>query len=118
MFGLPRPGEKMRAFGDASGRGFRSGTTAGRTTLIAEGLQHEDGHSHLLATVIPNIRAYDPAFAYETSVIVEDGLKRMLADGEDIFYYLTLYNENYPMPPMPEGAREGILRGIYKFRAG
>jgi len=118
MFGLQRTGDQMWAFGDTRGHGFLLGATAGRTTLNGEGLQHEDGHSHILATVIPNIRAYDPAFAYETAVIVEDGLKRMLTDGEDVFYYLTLYNENYPMPRMPEGSREGILRGIYRYKAG
>ncbi|MDQ6859355.1 MAG: pyruvate dehydrogenase (acetyl-transferring), homodimeric type, partial [Chloroflexota bacterium] len=118
MFGLQRTGDQMWAFGDTRGRGFLLGATAGRTTLNGEGLQHEDGHSHLLATVIPNIRAYDPAFAYETAVIIEDGLKRMLVNDEDVFYYLTLYNENYPMPAMPEGSRDGILRGIYKYKAG
>jgi pyruvate dehydrogenase E1 component len=94
------------------------GATAGRTTLNGEGLQHQDGHSHLLATALPSIRAYDPAFAFETAVIVRDGMRRMLIENEDIFYYLTLYNENYPMPPMPEGVEEGILRGIYLFRRG
>src|SRR2546422_4056843 len=118
MFGFQRTGDQIWAFGDARGRGFLCGATAGRTTLNGEGLQHEDGHSHVLATAIPNIRAYDPAFAYETAVIVRDGIKRMLVDGEDIFYYLTLYNENYPQPPMPEGVEEGIVRGIYLFRPG
>jgi pyruvate dehydrogenase E1 component len=118
MFGLQRTGDQIWAFGDARGRGFLCGATAGRTTLNGEGLQHEDGHSHVLATAVPNVRAYDPAFAYETAVIVRDGIKRMLGDGEDIFYYLTLYNENYPQPPMPEGVEEGIVRGIYLFRAG
>src|SRR4029078_1684396 len=78
----------------------------------------QDGHSHLLATAIPNIRAYDPAFAYETAVIVREGIRRMLIENEDVFYYLTLYNENYPMPPMPEGVEDGILRGIYLFKKG
>src|SRR5438445_429563 len=118
MFGLQRTGDQIWAFGDARGRGFLCGATAGRTTLNGEGLQHEDGHSHVLATAIPNVRAYDPAFAYETAVIVRDGIKRMLGDGEDIFYYLTLYNENYPQPPMPEGVEDGIVRGIYLFRPG
>ena len=118
MFGFQRTMDQIWAFGDARGRGFMLGATAGRTTLSGEGLQHQDGHSHLLASAIPNIRAYDPAFAYETAIIVRDGIRRMLVDGEDIFYYLTLYNENYPMPPMPEGAEEGILRGIYLFRKG
>lgn len=118
MFGFQRTMDLIWAFGDARGRGFLMGATAGRTTLNGEGLQHEDGHSHLLATAIPNIRAYDPAFAYETSVIVRDGLRRMLEANEDVFYYITLYNENYPMPPMPEGSEEGILRGLYLFRKG
>ncbi len=118
MFGFQRTGDQIWAFGDARGHGFLLGATAGRTTLNGEGLQHEDGHSQVLATTIPNIRAYDPAFAYETALIVKDGVKRMLQDGEDIFYYLTLYNENYPMPPMPDGAEEGILRGIYLFKHG
>src|SRR3979411_1395477 len=118
MFGLQRTGDQIWAFGDARGRGFLCGATAGRTTLNGEGLQHEDGHSHLLATALPNVRAYDPAFAYETAVIVRDGIQRMLGNGEDIFYYLTLYNENYPQPVMPEGIEEGIVRGIYLFRPG
>lgn len=118
MFGFQRTMDQIWAFGDARGRGFLMGATAGRTTLNGEGLQHQDGHSHLLATAVPSIRAYDPAFAYETAIIVRDGIKRMLIDNEDIFYYLTLYNENYPMPAMPEGAEEGILRGIYLFKKG
>ena len=118
MFGFQRTMDQIWAFGDARGRGFLMGATAGRTTLSGEGLQHQDGHSHLLATAVPCIRAYDPAFAYETAVIVRDGIRRMLVDNEDIFYYLTLYNENYPMPAMPEGVEDGILRGIYLFRKG
>src|SRR5438552_10697901 len=118
MFGFQRTGDQIWAFGDARGRGFLCGATAGRTTLNGEGLQHEDGHSQMLATAVPNIRAYDPAFAYETAVIVKDGIRRMLAEGEDIFYYLTLYNENYPQPAMAEGVEEGIVRGIYLFRPG
>ena len=118
MFGFQRTMDQIWAFGDARGRGFMMGATAGRTTLNGEGLQHEDGHSHVLASAIPNIRAYDPAFAYETAAIVQDGLRRMLEENEDIFYYITLYNENYPMPAMPEGATEGILRGLYLFREG
>ncbi|TMF26299.1 MAG: pyruvate dehydrogenase (acetyl-transferring), homodimeric type [Chloroflexi bacterium] len=118
MFGFQRTGDQIWAFGDARGRGFLCGATAGRTTLNGEGLQHEDGHSQMLATAVPNIRAYDPAFAYETAVIVKDGIRRMLAEGEDIFYYLTLYNENYPMPPMPPGVEDGIVRGIYLFKRG
>ena len=118
MFGFQRTMDQIWAFGDARGRGFLMGATAGRTTLNGEGLQHQDGHSHMLATAVPCIRAYDPAFAFETAVIVRDGIRRMLVDNEDIFYYLTLYNENYPMPPMPEGVEDGILRGIYLFRKG
>jgi pyruvate dehydrogenase E1 component len=118
MFGFQRTMDQIWAFGDARGRGFLLGATAGRTTLNGEGLQHEDGHSHLLASAIPNVRAYDPAFAYETAVIVRDGIRRMFAENEATFYYLTLYNENYPMPPMPQGVEDGILRGIYLFRKG
>src|SRR5438477_13064151 len=119
MFGFQRTGDQIWAFGDSRGRGFMCGATAGRTTLNGEGLQHEDGHSHLLATALPNIRAYDPAFAYETAIIVKDGIRRMLGEGgEDIFYYLTLYNENYPQPPMPEGVEDGIVHGMYRLRAG
>jgi pyruvate dehydrogenase E1 component len=117
MFGLQRTGDQAWSFADARGRGFLLGATAGRTTLNGEGLQHQDGHSHLLATTIPNLRAYDPAFAYEVAVIVRDGLRRMLLEDEDVFYYLTLYNESYVMPALPEGAEEGILRGMYLLRA-
>src|SRR5262249_58724087 len=92
------------------------GGTAGRTTLNGEGLQHQDGHSHILATTVPNLVTYDPAFAYELAVIIQNGLKRMYQDREDIFYYLTLGNENYPMLPMPENVEEGILKGLYKFK--
>jgi len=116
MFGFQRTGDLCWAFGDMRGRGFMLGATAGRTTLNGEGLQHEDGHSHVLASTIPNLRAYDPAFAYEVATIVQDGLKRMAVDGEDIYYYLTLYNQDYAMPPMAEGVQEGILRGLYLYR--
>jgi pyruvate dehydrogenase E1 component len=116
MFGFQRVGDLVWAFGDSMGRGFLLGATAGRTTLQGEGLQHCDGHSHLLFSVMPNVRAYDPAFAYEVAVIVRDGLQRMVQQGEDCFYYLTLYNENYPQPSMPAGAEEGILRGLYLLR--
>jgi len=116
MFGFQRIGDLVWAFGDARGRGFLMGATAGRTTLQGEGLQHNDGHSHLLFSVVPNLRAYDPAFAYELAVILEDGLERMAGKGEDVFYYVTLYNENYRQPPMPEGVRDGIVRGLYRFR--
>jgi pyruvate dehydrogenase E1 component len=113
MFGYQRVGDLVWAAGDSRARGFLLGGTAGRTTLNGEGLQHEDGHSHLLFSVVPNIRAYDPAFGYEVAVIIQDGLRRMLSEHEDIFYYLTLMNENYPHPAMPEGAAEGILHGMY-----
>jgi pyruvate dehydrogenase E1 component len=104
--------------GDIRAKGFLLGATSGRTTLNGEGLQHQDGHSLLHASTIPTLLAYDPAFAYEIAVIVADGLRRMYAEGEDIFYYLTLYNENYPMPPMPPGVEDGILKGLYKFKPG
>jgi pyruvate dehydrogenase E1 component len=116
MFGFQRVGDLVWAAADQRTRGFLLGATAGRTTLNGEGLQHEDGHSHVLASVVPNLLAYDPAFAYEIAVIVREGLKRMYTRREDVFYYITLYNENYPMPPMPAGAEEGILKGLYKFR--
>jgi pyruvate dehydrogenase E1 component len=116
MFGFQRIGDLVWAFGDQRGRGFLLGATSGRTTLNGEGLQHEDGHSHVLATTLPNLCAYDPAYAYEIAVIVRDGLRRMYRDREDVFYYVTLCNENYEMPPMPAGAEEGILKGLYKFR--
>jgi len=118
MFGFQRVGDLAWAAGDSRARGFLLGGTAGRTTLNGEGLQHEDGHSHLLASVIPNCRSYDPAYAYEVAVIVHDGLRRMVAEHEDVFYYLTLMNENYAHPAMPEGAEEGILRGMYLLREG
>jgi len=92
------------------------GATAGRTTLNGEGLQHQDGHSHLLASTIPTLLTYDAAFGYEIAVIIKEGLRRLYAEGEEYFYYLTLYNENYPMPVMPEGAEEGILKGLYKAK--
>jgi len=116
MFGMQRTGDQVWAFGDARGRGFLLGGTAGRTTLNGEGLQHEDGHSHLLATAVPNLIAYDPAFAYEIAVIVEEGLRRMVRETQDVFYYVTLQNENYVQLPMPGDVKEGILRGIYKLR--
>jgi pyruvate dehydrogenase E1 component len=113
MFGYQRVGDLIWAAGDSRTRGFMLGGTAGRTTLNGEGLQHEDGHSHLLFSVVPNCRAYDPAFGYELAVIVQEGLHRMLDEQEDVFYYITLMNENYQHPAMPENAREGILRGMY-----
>ena len=116
MFGFQRIGDLAWAAGDSRARGFLIGGTAGRTTLNGEGLQHEDGHSHLLASTIPNCVAYDPAYAYELAVIVHDGLRRMVAEQQDVFYYLTVMNENYRHPPMPEGAEEGILRGMHRVR--
>ena len=113
MFGYQRVGDLIWAAGDSRTRGFMLGGTAGRTTLNGEGLQHEDGHSHLLFSVVPNCRAYDPAFGYELAVIIQEGLHRMLDEQEDVFYYVTLMNENYQHPAMPDGARDGILRGMY-----
>jgi pyruvate dehydrogenase E1 component len=117
MFGFQRIGDLIWQNADARGRGFLIGATAGRTTLAGEGLQHQDGHSQLLASVVPTVRAYDPAFAYEVAVIVQDGVRRMYEAGEQGFYYLTVYNEMYPMPAMPEGAEDGIRRGLYKLAA-
>ncbi|HXP48233.1 MAG TPA: pyruvate dehydrogenase (acetyl-transferring), homodimeric type [Terriglobales bacterium] len=116
MFGFQRVGDLIWAFADARGRGFLFGGTAGRTTLAGEGLQHLDGHSHVLASVVPTCATYDCAYVYEIAVIVQDGIRRMHQEGEDRFYYITVYNEDYPMPEMPEGSAEGILRGIYKFK--
>jgi pyruvate dehydrogenase E1 component len=118
MFGLQRVGDLAWAAGDMRCRGFLLGGTAGRTTLNGEGLQHEDGHSHLLAATIPNCVAYDPTFAYEVAVIIQDGLRRMFKDQEDVYYYITLMNENYSHPAMGDGTEEGILRGMYLFREG
>ena len=118
MFGFQRVGDLIWAAADSRAKGFLLGATAGRTTLNGEGLQHQDGHSHLMASTVPSILAYDPAFAYEIAVIVKDGLRRMYRNGEEIFYYLTLYNETYPMPDMPAGCEEGILKGLYKFKEG
>ncbi|MGH8119854.1 MAG: pyruvate dehydrogenase (acetyl-transferring), homodimeric type, partial [Gammaproteobacteria bacterium] len=118
MFGFQRIGDLAWASGDMRSRGFLLGGTAGRTTLAGEGLQHQDGHSHLLASTIPDSVSYDPAFAYELAVIIHDGMKRMYEQDRDIFYYITVMNENYTHPAMPENCSEGILRGMYKFRAG
>jgi pyruvate dehydrogenase E1 component len=115
MFGFQRVGDLIWQATDARTRGFLLGATAGRTTLLGEGLQHQDGHSLLLASVNPAIEAYDPAFAYEVATIVEDGLRRMHADGEDVIYYLTLYNENQVMPARPDGATEGVIEGLYRW---
>jgi pyruvate dehydrogenase E1 component len=117
MFGFQRVGDLMWAFADARGKGFLVGGTAGRTTLAGEGLQHQDGHSHVLMSVIPTCHSYDPAYAYEIAVIIQDGIRRMYELQEDRFYYLTVGNENYVQPPMPGDCREGILRGLYKYRA-
>src|SRR3954465_5056016 len=118
MFGFQRVGDLIWAAADSRARGFLVGGTAGRTTLAGEGLQHQDGSSHLYMATIPNCRAYDPCFAWELAAIVEDGARRLLEAQEDVFYYLTVANENYPHPAMPEGAREGCLRGMYPIRAG
>ena len=117
MFGFQRVGDLIWAASDSRARGFLMGATAGRTTLMGEGLQHNDGQSLLLATAVPSVRAYDPAFAYETAAIVRDGVARMYGEGggEDLIYYITLYNENYVMPPKPEGVDEGIIRGLYRY---
>ncbi|MGZ5036887.1 MAG: pyruvate dehydrogenase (acetyl-transferring), homodimeric type [Usitatibacter sp.] len=115
MFGMQRVGDLVWASGDLRARGFLMGGTAGRTTLNGEGLQHEDGHSHVLSSVVPNCVSYDPTFAYEVAVIVQDGLRRMVENQEDIFYYITLMNENYPHPAFPPAARDGILKGMYKL---
>ncbi len=116
MFGFQRTGDQLWAAGDAMARGFVLGATAGRTTLNGEGLQHEDGHSHLHAMTVPNVRAYDVTFAFELAAIIEDGMRRMFDEGENVYYYLTLQNENYPMPPMPEGAKDGVIQGLYRYR--
>jgi pyruvate dehydrogenase E1 component len=115
MFGLQRVGDLAWASGDIRARGFLMGGTAGRTTLNGEGLQHEDGHSHVLSSTIPNCISYDPTFSYEVAVIVQDGLRRMVEEQEDVFYYITLMNENYPHPGMPEGSQAGILKGMYRL---
>jgi pyruvate dehydrogenase E1 component len=116
MFGFQRIGDLIWAAGDSRCRGFMLGGTAGRTTLAGEGLQHQDGNSHVLSLPVPNCVSYDPAYAYELAVIIQDGIRRMYGEGESIFYYLTVMNEPYEMPAMPEGSREGILKGLYKFK--
>ena len=116
MFGFNRAADLIWAAGDMSCKGFLVGGTAGRTTLAGEGLQHQDGNSHLMAYPVPNLVAYDPAFAFEIAVIVRDGIRRMYEEQEKVFYYITVMNENYAMPPMPKGAKEGILKGMYKFK--
>ncbi len=116
MFGFQRVGDLIWAAADSRARGFLMGATAGRTTLAGEGLQHQDGHSYILASMVPCVRAYDPAFGYELALIVEDGMRRMYANGEDLIYYITLYNEKVRLPDMPEGVAEGVVKGLYRFR--
>jgi pyruvate dehydrogenase E1 component len=118
MFGFQRIGDLAWAAGDMRARGFLIGGTSGRTTLNGEGLQHEDGHSHIIASTIPNCVCYDPTYSYEVAVIVQDGLRRMYGENEDVFYYITTLNENYPHGDMPEGAEDGIRRGMYKLKSG
>ena len=116
MFGFQRIGDFLWAGGDMQARGFLIGATAGRTTLAGEGLQHQDGHSLLSATTIPNCVSYDPTYAYELAVIIKDGLKRMISDQENIFYYITCMNENYTHPPIPKNCEKGILKGMYLLK--
>src|SRR5205807_790233 len=118
MFGFQRIGDLIWAAADMRTRGFLLGGTAGRTTLAGEGLQHQDGHSQLVATPVPNCDAYDPAFADELAVIVHDGMRRMYVEQENIFYYITVMNENYPQPAMPAGVETGILTGAYQLQTG
>ena len=115
MFGFQRVGDLIWLAADSRCKGFLMGATSGRTTLNGEGLQHEDGHSQLMASTVPNLIAYDPTYAYELAVIIQDGLKRMYVDNESIFYYLSIYNETYQMPAMPDGVENGILKGIYRL---
>jgi pyruvate dehydrogenase E1 component len=118
MFGFQRIGDLAWAAGDMRARGFLLGGTAGRTTLNGEGLQHEDGHSHVISATVPNCISYDPTFAYEVAVIIQDGLRRMCAEQQDVYYYLTVMNENYRHPAMPDGAAPAIIKGMYLFKAG
>ena len=118
MFGFQRVGDLAWAAGDMRAHGFLLGATAGRTTLNGEGLQHEDGHSHVLSSTIPNCVSYDPTYSYEVAVIIQDGLRRMYKEQEDVFYYITLMNENYEHPALPGGAEQGILKGMYLLREG
>src|SRR5450432_670146 len=117
MFGFQRIGDLIWAFADSRGKGFLMGGTAGRTTLSGEGLQHQDGHSIVLSSTVPTCATYDPAFAYELAVIIQDGIRRMYQQREDLFYYIAIYNDDYAMPAMPEGCREGILAGLYKYKS-
>jgi pyruvate dehydrogenase E1 component len=116
MFGMQRIGDLAWAAADQRARGFLLGATAGRTTLNGEGLQHEDGHSHILSSVIPNCVSYDPTYGYELAVIIHDGMRRMVANQEDVYYYITLMNENYEHPALPDGAEPGILKGLYLLK--
>jgi pyruvate dehydrogenase E1 component len=118
MFGFQRIGDLAWAAGDMRARGFLLGGTAGRTTLNGEGLQHEDGNSHIMSGMVPNCVSYDPTFGYELAVILQDGMRRMYQDQEDVYYYITMMNENYTHPGMPAGAEEGICKGLYLFRRG
>jgi pyruvate dehydrogenase E1 component len=117
MFGFQRVGDLIWAAGDSRTRGFLLGGTAGRTTLAGEGLQHQDGNSHVMSLCYPNCVSYDPAYAYELAVIIQDGIRRMYKEQEHVFYYITVMNEQYEMPPMPDGARDGIVRGLYRLKA-
>src|SRR5438552_7946994 len=117
MFGFQRVGDLAWAAGDMRTRGFLIGATSGRTKLNGEGLQHQDGHSHLVASAIPNCIAYDPAFQYELAVVVQDGLRRMVQEQEDVYYYLTVMNENYEHPDMQQEVEAGIIKGLYRLRA-
>ncbi len=119
MFGFQRIGDMVWAFADSRGKGFLMGGTAGRTTMLGEGLQHQDGHSHVLSSTVPTCISYDPAYAFELAVVLQDGIRRMYELNEQVFFYVTMYNEDYPQPPMPDGdnIREGIVRGLYRFRA-
>lgn len=118
IFGFQRVGDMIWACGDMMCRGFLLGGTAGRTTLNGEGLQHQDGHSHVTAHTVPNLKSYDPAFAYELAIIIREGIRRMYEAQEHIFYYLTIYNENYPMPGLdtPDDVETGVLNGLYCYR--
>jgi pyruvate dehydrogenase E1 component len=118
MFGFQRVGDFIWAAGDSQARGFLIGATAGRTTLAGEGLQHQDGHSQLVASTVPNCVSYDPTFAYEVAVIIQDGLRRMYVEQEKVFYYITCMNENYPQPALPRGTEAGILKGMYQLQVG
>jgi pyruvate dehydrogenase E1 component len=117
MFGFQRIGDLAWAAGDMQARGFLMGGTAGRTTLNGEGLQHEDGHSHIMSSLIPNCVSYDPTFGHELAVIIQHGMKRMVEDQENVFYYITIMNENYAHPGLKQGDEDGIIRGMYKLRS-